>query len=136
MSAGAYSSWTYCLTIRRALNRGSDGPDGFPDDLESALRDAMLITVVEHRDHLRFEELIEGVRIGIVRRARVLAGAVDQPSIPSGVALGPPSITNTQNGTPLAKAFIPLVPLDFSGFFGVFNQTSQPWTMKWATCRS
>ena len=58
----------------------------------------MFVAIVEGRDHAVLKQLIESVRIGVVGRVFVipLAGAVNQPAIATGIAFGPPSVSDAQ----------------------------------------
>ena len=77
-----------------------DRPDPFPHDLQPSLRDVLLITLVERRDHLFLEQSVQRLGIGFIGRVRVIAegGPMNQPAVPPGVAFSPPAVPDAQVG--------------------------------------
>ena len=93
---GPYISSAYCFTIRRALNRGVDREHRLPHDIEPAARDALGVAIVEGRNDLVFEQVIERFGVGRVDRPRSRSSPAGcrSASRSAGVALGPPAVAD------------------------------------------
>src|SRR5690606_36019586 len=68
-----------------------DGADGLLDDREPAPREALVVALVERRDDLVLEQVVERLGVGVVDRGLVVRRRVpfDQPAVAAVVALGP-----------------------------------------------
>ena len=120
--------------MRVALKRGAIVAIAAFTRSHQRVRDAVLVAVVELRDHARTRA---ARRSRAASRASITAGSgssspgIAQPFVPSYASAHQPSSTLSWS-TPLKLAFIPLVPLASIGRRGRLTQTSQPLT----SCRA
>ena len=97
---------------------------------DPAVRHPSFVAIVERRDDLLLERRVQRLGVGGVLRPRSAysaAGSMSQPFSPVKPSAHQPS-PMLRCGTPLADAFMPLVPLASSGLRGLFIQTSHPCT--------